>query len=252
MHNIEMHEVTEEFARCWQAAGRHLQAQVQGKMNWLKASLSPPFLEHLSFRLGNQLFFVRLEPSDSRIRVPASREGLLSIAKGCNGHPCIMPMVQRRGFWTPDNSGWGLVDLISEKLMDPVALVSDEPIEMTDWEIHDFAVQVVRDQIVKDGRELMSSQGNPAVDPSIWFVGNDGPEWVVVRAARYPAAKVDVPANLPEIADSCARFGKAGHFASVTIANADDAFDSSGKSPSLPLWRGYGMYVRFTGIEPVT
>ena len=97
MHNIEMHEVTEEFARCWQAAGRHLQAQVQGKMNWLKASLSPPFLEHLSFRLGNQLFFVRLEPSDSRIRVPASREGLLSIAKGCNGHPCIMPMVQRRG-----------------------------------------------------------------------------------------------------------------------------------------------------------
>jgi hypothetical protein len=28
----------------------------------------------------------------------------------------------------------------------------------------------------------MSWQGNPSVDPSIWFVGDSGPEWVVVRA----------------------------------------------------------------------
>ena len=252
MHNVETHEVTEEFAHCWQAAGRHLQTQVQGKITWLKASLSPPFLEHLSFRLGNQLFFVRLEPADIRIPVPASREGLFYIAKGCNGHPCIMPMVQRRGLWTPDNPGWGLLDPISEKRLDPIALVSDEPIEMTDWELHDFAVQVVRDQIVKDGRALMSSQGNPAVDPSIWFVGDYGPEWIVVRAARYPATKVDVPVNWPEIADRCARLGRAGHFAPVAIASTDEAFDTTGKIPVTPLWRGHGMHVRYVGMERLT
>jgi hypothetical protein len=39
MHEIEMHEVSEEFARCWRAAGQHIQKHVQGPMNsWLKAS----------------------------------------------------------------------------------------------------------------------------------------------------------------------------------------------------------------------
>ena len=56
MHDIEMHEISEVFARCWRAACQHIQKHVQGPMSsWLKASLNPPFLEHLSFRLGNQL-----------------------------------------------------------------------------------------------------------------------------------------------------------------------------------------------------
>ena len=58
---------------------------------------------------------------------------------------------------------------------------------MTAWELHDFAVQVVKGQLEKEGYELMSSQGNPGVDPAIWFVGDSkGPEWIVVRAERYP------------------------------------------------------------------
>ena len=57
MYPIEMHSASEEFFRCWQAAGRHIERQVQGPLlSWLKANLTPPFLEHLSFRLGNQLF----------------------------------------------------------------------------------------------------------------------------------------------------------------------------------------------------
>jgi hypothetical protein len=45
MHEIEMHDVSDEFARCWQAAGRHIQIQVQGPLHsWLKANLNPPFL----------------------------------------------------------------------------------------------------------------------------------------------------------------------------------------------------------------
>ena len=50
-HDIDMHEVSDEFAKCWQAAGRHLDSQNhRGELNWLKANLTPPFLEHLSFR----------------------------------------------------------------------------------------------------------------------------------------------------------------------------------------------------------
>ena len=80
MYDIEMHEVSDEFARCWAAAGRHIQARVQGPHSSLKANLNSPALEHLSFRLGNQLFFVRIEDVDDRLDVPGSRAGLFSIA----------------------------------------------------------------------------------------------------------------------------------------------------------------------------
>lgn len=56
MYEIEMHEMTPAFHACWQAAGNHLNRQVDsGIQSWLRADPYPPFLEHLSFRLGNQL-----------------------------------------------------------------------------------------------------------------------------------------------------------------------------------------------------
>ena len=249
MHDIEMHDVSQEFARCWQVAGRHIQIQVQGPLHsWLKVNLNPPFLEHLSFRLGNQLFFIRIEDVDGKVQVPGSRNGLLSIAEGCKGHPCLMPMRLRAGTWAPETSGWGLLHAQTGKPIDPVALVSDDRIEMTDWELQDFAVQIVRDHLEKTGKKLMSWQGSPQVDPSIWFIGSSGREWIVVRAVRYPQTKADPPANWQEIAERCARLGKVGYFAPVSVANADDAFDPSGAVQAEPLWRGHRMLARFEGL----
>jgi len=132
--------------------------------------------------------------------------------------------------------------------IDPVALLTDERIEMTDWELHDLAVQVVRDELQKVGKELMSWTGDPSIDPAIWFVGDTGPEWVVVRAARYSAPKENLPANWKQIAEHCAKLGKEGTFLSVSVANAHDAFDPSAAAPPEPLWRGHKMNVRFEGL----
>lgn len=242
MHDLEMHPPSAEFAKCWQAAGRHIQTLGQGPLkSWLKADLNPPFLEHLSFRLGNQLFFIRIEEAGSALRVPGSRAGLMAIADGCGGIACLMPMRKQSGEWQPERSGWGLIDAKSGRVVDPPELITDEKIEMTDWELQDFAVQIVRDQLVKAGRKLMSWQGNPAVDPSIWFVGDRGPEWVVVRVVRYPGLQATPPANWASISNECARLGKEGHFASVAVASADD--------PGQPLWRGHALYARYVGLE---
>jgi hypothetical protein len=126
--------------------------------------------------------------------------------------------------------------------LDPL-LVNDEKIVIADWEVQDFAVQIVRDHLNQTGRELMSWQGNLGVDPSLWFVGDSGPEWVVGRAARCPTLKTERPANWEKIAEECARIGKTGHVASVSIANHDDAFDPSGTVPP-----GQRMVVRFDGL----
>ncbi len=58
MYDVASEEMTPEFLECWRAAGAHLNRQVQdGIQSWIRAQPYPPFLEHLSFRLGNQLFF---------------------------------------------------------------------------------------------------------------------------------------------------------------------------------------------------
>jgi hypothetical protein len=99
----------------------------------------------------------------------------------------------------------------------------------------------------------MSWQSNPNIDPSIWFVGeSDGPEWVVVRAVAFPEREASPPNNMTQIAASSARTSIIGHFASVSIANADDAFDPTQIVPALPLWRGYKMLVGFKGLQKTT
>ena len=245
MHDIEMHEPTEEFAHCWRAAGQHLQSQTHdAQLSWLKAKLKPPFLEHLSFRLGNQLFFIRVEDINENVHGPGNPNGFRTIAKGCNGVPCRMPMRQTEAGWIPELPGWGLIHADTSEPVYPFSLVSDEKTQMTDWEVHDFAVQLTRDNIVekKLRRELMSSNGDPNVDPSIWFVGENGPEWAVVRAVRFPVIEATPPENLAEIAATCARLSTIGYFASIVLANSDDRDRPQG-TPALPLWRGHAIYV---------
>lgn len=248
MYDIPMNEVSEEFAECWRAAGRHLQQQGQKAISWLRAHLHPPMLEHLSFRLGNQLFFICLDAEGLAPFSAGNAKALHAVATGCRGHACIMPLKRTPNGWTVTAPGWGLLDMTSRRPIDPPALVSYEKIEMSDWELQDFAVQIVREQLEKEGRKIMSWQGNPDVDPSLWFGGDNGPEWVVVRAVRYPERDAIPPANWSRIAESCARMSKTGHFASVAVANAEDSFDPAKGSP-MPLWRGHGMVVRYSGLS---
>lgn len=248
MHDINMNEPSEEFAKCWRAAGYHLQTQAGGRINsWLKANLTPPFLEHLSFRLGNQLFFIQIEDVDKQLDLPGSLDGLFYIADGCKSHACLLPMKKIGEEWRPMLPGWGLQDARTKTLINPVELITDEQIEITEWELHDFAVQIVRDQIKKEGKQIMSSQGNPAVDPSIWFVGDNGPEWVVVRSARYPQSTAARPINLAAIASACQKMSSRGNFASVACANSDIQHDST----ATKVLRGHGLVVKYEGLEQI-
>ncbi len=252
MYEIEMQEMPEAFFPCWKAARIHLSRQVDGGMPfWLRAHPYPPFLEHLSFRLGNQLFFVRVEDAEGKVEGPGSLRGLAAAARAANGRACLLPMRKKLfgGSWVADVPGWGLLDAGTRDPIDPATLVTEERIEMTPWEIHDMAVQVVRDYLQKQGFQLMSWQGNPEVDPSIWFVGTTSkPEWVVVRSVKYPANRADRPGNWKTIADGCASMSTTGHFASVAVVSVDQPFQASHETP-VPLWRGPGMRVRFTGLN---
>jgi len=252
MYEIEMQIMSPAFQECWQEAGKHLEKQVQDNIRfWLRAHPHPPFLEHLSFRLGNQLFFVRVEDVDGKIKGPGILRGLYAVAKGNEGHACLMPMKKifgRKQNWIPVERGWGLIDATTRKTIDPFALVDDEKIEMSLWELQDMAVQVVREYLQNNGYQLMCWQSNPDVNPAIWFEGDSqGPEWIVVRVTRSPLEMATRPENWQEITRECAHMSEIGHFASVALVSAEqDEFDYD---PGIPLWRGYGMHIYFSGLE---
>jgi hypothetical protein len=159
------------------------------------------------------------------LEVLGSPDGLLAIANGCKGHACVMPMKKLGGKWQPSSSssGWGLIDAETRRSIDPISFVTDEKIEMTDWELQDFAVQVVRDALKNAGRELMSWNGNPEVLPSIWFVGDHGPEWVIVHAYRFPEEDDGLPENIDEIKMQLR--GAQGNYAAVGIADIKGMLD---------------------------
>lgn len=251
MYEIEMHEMTPAFHACWLAAGNHLNRQVDGGIqSWLRADPYPPFLEHLSFRLGNQLFFVRLVDVDGEVRGPGNPRGAISAARMANGIACELPMKRSRsGAWAADLPGWGLIDGHTGQPLNPAALVTDEKIEMTAWELQDIAVQIVRDDLTKAGFKLNSWQSNPEIDPSLWFVGKSGrPEWVVVRTVTYPVPRATVPANWEAIAANVARISELGHFASVSLVSADQ-INAPEDAPRIPLWRGHGLHAIYEGLD---
>jgi hypothetical protein len=251
MHDWDMTMMSQDFYACWRHAGRHLDALMDGgKRSWLRAHPYPPFIEHFAFRLGNQIFFVRVEDADGKIESPGDPEHLLNRASDADSHACVMPMRRHRDgdTWQPAEAGWGLLDAVTGESVDPLSLVSDELIEMTDWEVQDMAVEVVRQHVESKGHKVTSWQGDPRIDPSIWFIGDSKQfEWVIVRAVRYPTRRAQQPDNWNEIAAGCAKLGSIGHFASVALASSKqrDARDDS----IVPLWRGHAMHIAFEGLE---
>lgn len=251
MYEIPTDTMSEAFFPVWRSAAVHLNRQLDGGSRaWLRAHPYPPFLEHLSFRLGNQLFFVRVVDADGVVQGPGPEQGHVTAAGLAEGRACCLPMRRVAGAdqWSPVHPGWGLLDAHTGEPMDPMGCVTDELIPMTAWELQDVAVQVVRDRLEQQGRQLMSWQGNPEVDPSIWFVGESQlPEWVVVRVVTFPNTQAVRPGNWEEIARNCAPLGATGHFASVSLASSQQAQATDGVV--VPLWRGHALTLRYRGLE---
>lgn len=54
------------------------------------------------------------------------------------------------------------------------------------------------------------------------FIGDSGgPEYVIVRGARFPAKDPALPDNAREIAANCAKLSKIGYFAAVGIVSSE-------------------------------
>lgn len=224
-YEIAPFEMTPEFENCWYAAGRHLSLRVRDSgASWLRAEL-PVFREHLSFALGNQLFFIQL------IDVDDPRSGwwqptrLAMAVEEANGIGCLLPMMLQDGAWKPVEAGWGLIDMDSRLPLRPADKVTEEPIIMTPWEIHDAGVQVARQHLAANGWTVTSWQSDLEVNPSI-FAGKDGQLCgFVVRNSNKGPDKGERPENARKITEQMQSQGWGAKFIGLKVAGDDDLFD---------------------------
>jgi hypothetical protein len=251
MYQIDHPDISAEFQNFWNLAGATLGNQADKHLMWLRADLYHPYVDHLSFRLGNQNFSVLLDFSgtDRARKYPIDSERQIKFCEKAGLHPCLFPF--RQGLFrriTPASDGWNLVDSRTGDPVVPPALISDARIPMTDWEIHDLAVQIARRKLEKDGKAITSFQTMLDLDPQIWFRDEDGKiRWVVVRPARFPVTAVDPPANIDAIAESCVKVAAGGYFASVQVAGR-----SPDGKPIVDMFRGYPCDIQYPTLVAIT
>ena len=92
MYKIDAYSISEEFLDAWRFAGENLANQGQGSLSWIRAHLHQPFDDHLSFRVGNQIFSVLVEVENSSMESSLTDREINNQARFCSGNnlvPCI-------------------------------------------------------------------------------------------------------------------------------------------------------------------
>ena len=251
MYNVEQPEPSPAFVSAWRAAALHLNGHGGDSIRWLRAHLDQPFAEHLSFLLGNQLFFVYVQ-AEEFAQCPTA-EVFLRVSKRANAIPCLLPMQASGDDWYPALTGWGLRHGITGQPVDPADLVSDQKILMSDWEVHDVGMQVVMHHLQAQGKEVFSKQPDPDLYPQLWFESEGERSWVLVRASRSSGTEPTIAATERGVIDQLLAFAPLGFFASVVVvADSADMGDDNVDSDMPPLYRGYPLQVSFSGLQSLS
>ena len=251
-YEIKPFELTPDFEACWLAAGRHLNLRVRDSgASWLRADL-PPFREHLSFALGNQLFFIQIMDVNAQDNSWYQERRLATAVEDAKGIGCIMPMKRVDDAWKPVELGWGLIDWKTQAPLNPFERVTDQPILMTPWEIHDVGVQAVRHHLVANGWTIASWQTDLDVDPSI-FAHKDGAFCgFVVRNSNKGPDKGKRPANAEQIAKQMHARGWGAKFVGMKVADAEDIFDPMFQHLSRRITRRSRLLLSAIEIEDLS
>ena len=253
MYDIDRPEPSQFFVETRKLVGNWLQQrmdQTEGT-RWIKGYLTYPAFEHLSFSYKNQIFCVVVEILDDKTKksyLPEKTKDLL--IKECNRNnliPCLYKVLvdnpENPAYNTlrPYSDGWNLYNAKNGEPVIPERLGNNDLVKMSEWELNDFAIQVVRNYITDNLKlKVMSYQNIVGIDPQLWFEDdNRKRHYVIVRYTMYPNKNADLPNNLAGIQNKCKGFD--GFFASV-------AFCSKGENPSI-LYRGQESFISFEGLK---
>jgi hypothetical protein len=257
------------FSRALQIAGETLQEQFNsegGKFaddldyRWLKPDQTWPSFEHFIFGFRNQIFAV-LVATTADGQISLSNKEIDRCLEPCASNnlvPCLFLVDELT--MRPCRDGWNLVHLLTRKPINPENIATEEQVEMSEWELRNYSIQVVKNHIKNQGMNVVSSQDILQIDPQIWFVDKDGARaWVIVR--HYPMTNGDeklqwvgFERSNPEL------LSFDGYHAAVSIASSAPALRrkdgeliplSQRFTGDAPRYRGDTFYVKFEGLQRI-
>lgn len=228
---------------------------------WIKAEFTWPSFDHLTFGYGNQVFSVVVEllEGGQSLMTEKERRRCTEAASAFGLVPCSFAVDVRT--MRPASGGWNLTHLATGRPVNPSEQVTTAPIEMSEWELHNFAIQVVRGYIERDvGGKVDSFCDVVGLDPQIWFKDSRGAKcWVIVRHLRTIVGNEGKQwAGKEKIASALQSHD--GYFAAVCLASASPVLrDAGGNVVPLserftgraPLWRCDPFHVKFEGLQRI-
>ena len=194
---------------------------------WIKVDFTYPSFEHLSFSYKNQVFCVVIDIIDENTKkscLPDKTKNLL--IRECEKNnliPCLYKVLvdnpQNPAYNTLKqySDGWSLFDARNNELIIPEQSGTDDLVEMSEWELNDFAIQVVKNYISNNLKlKVLSYQNIVGINPQLWFIDdNKQKHFVLVRYTMYPNKNAKKPDNIISIQNKCK--GYDGFFASVAF-----------------------------------
>ncbi len=220
------------------------------ELRWIKPILCQPIVEHFSFYVGGQAYFIQVIDMDHKIHIDSTAtKKMLEVADAYNGYACFMLLKKFNSnnitSWCPVYPNWGLIEIKSGKEIDPYSLVSDHPVLATRWELHQYAIDFVVNHLISTEHNILAIISNPKIMPSIWFENNDQAEWVVVKEYFYPYTSVDNIDDFVKFLRNSASSEYHGYYAEVGIhALNQDLFKEK-----CPLYRGDTLNFLFDGLK---
>lgn len=116
--------------------------------------------------------------------------------------------------------------------------------KMTPEEIHQFGIEIVHDQLIKDGYEIKAVYAEMGKNPQIVAQKNDQLAFIAVRTACYPE-KGQLEENVHfNMIDHASQFKAIPYFASVGIAKADAETEAD---RGIPV-KGAGFHASYEGL----
>jgi hypothetical protein len=223
---------------------------------------------HFIMRFRNQISFVFLNVtwngeilSDWHDKV---RLDLIKLAEESRAIPVLVSMEIRGNSTTPLKTfddvtrsneieivlqhNYVTHDLLLDRAWSEIDYDLEEDVELSDWEVHDFGIQIVRQSLEEEGHKIR--EWNSQLDDLIQIVADIDDEltYILVKSVRYPETETEFDKeDLQHAVTLAARNQAVLKVASVSFANSEDSFDPEGRNV-MPLFRGKAVMPRFTGL----
>lgn len=227
---------------------------------WIKAEFTSPSFDHLTFAYKNAIFSVLIVISDNTGDSYTKKQEKRFL-DACNDNqliPCLfrIKLTQKKKIaifkkqdneeysLSPFKAEWNLVNALTNEDILPHKVTTETPVEMSKWELNNFAIQIVRDQLSKEGNTILSFCDVLEINPQIWF--KDKQEnicWVVVKHIVNDE-DLDYRKWVGLEKSNQQLHPYDGFFASVQFKPQKENTDGK-------LYRGDGMYVNYKGIERI-